>query len=711
MDSGDFMRRVVAVWLILWCGLAWGQEPEDIPTIERPKLEAKNPLQITLEPVLLNARSGAPIPLHWRFHWTGKGILEGRLKYTLSDMGRPLGTFYLEDLALSGEQSFRTMLPAVRAPEDLEAVDVQFTFIGAEKTFEPPPQIVKIPLVGMRHVAILLCDTTDVSLSPEAGNLIDALSVTQFEPDRKNLVTQHARYKPQEMPAEPLPLCAFDLVLVSGQAFQNLREPQLLALQLWVEAGGALYLTPGNGLQERHLRLLNELGREDVAETPFRRDAQGSLVTETKHSGWLAMRRGLGRAVVTLNLTIPKSDQRQSPERRQCEEIAAFLWRVRSGILEPGKDGAQWPKSESTHPQQQLYGGNGGQVVNPKSAFYVRYAPIGEWVVNNLLPDRVQVVPLWLLAGLLAVYLALIGPAEFWGLGLLRLRRVTWILFPITTFAFTGGIVWLSNRYMYSEVQSRSVTFRDIIDDGRAARDTRLELLFTNAHRDMRYDVAHTLFTPLNLEAFGADLKAKNIRPIEDENFDPWDVDAFNPWRLQGSQAEKVEFSGRIPARYTARQAVPQWTPQFNRWTILAPQVKKVDFPWLSFTTKDFASKDGRERLKRLIRDKFAKQKPTAVLHAPLGDDDEEPRRQNSSRDIVLFDDSDAAPVPLLTTLSRSRGDGLFSRVGRISPAGGSNLEDLSLLGREPDEWLLVIFVSDGDNYIAYRRIYRDRKS
>ena len=700
--------EVVAVWLILACGLAWGQD-EDIPTIERPKLEAKNPLLITLEPVLLNARSGAPIPLHWNFKWTGKGILEGRLKYTLSDMGRPLGTFYLDDLALSGEQSFRTLLPAVRAPEDLDAVDVFFTFIGTERTFEPKPQTVKIPLVGLRHVTILLCDTTDVSLSPEAGNLIDALSVSQFEPDRRSLVTQHARYKPQEMPAHPLPLCAFDLVLVSGQAFQNLREPQIVALRQWVEAGGALYLSPGNGLQERHLKFLNELGREDFAETPFRRDPQGSLVTQAKHSGWLALRRGFGRAVVTFDLPIPKTDQRQTPERRTCEDIAAFLWRVSTKNLEMGAEGRQWPKTES--PQQRhrsVYGGNSGQVVNQASVFHIRHAPIGEWVLTNLLPDRVQVVPLWLLAGLLAVYLALIGPVEFWGLGAIRMRRATWILFPITTFAFTGGIVWLSNRYMYSEVQSRSVSFRDVIDDGRVARETRLELLFTNAHRDMEYDIAHTLFTPLNLEAFGAKLKEKNIRKVEDEYFDPDDVDAFNPSRLQGSQAEKVEYSGRIPARYTARQPVPQWTPQFNRWTILAPEVKKVIFPWTAFTAEEFTTEDGRERLKRTIRDKFGGE-VTAVLLAPRSFIKTEPPKPDAARNIVLIDEFQESTVQLLTAVSWTGGQGLFSRLGRLSPSGGSNLEDLAIVDTESDEWLLMIFVADGDNYIAYRRPYRER--
>ena len=63
-------------------------------------------------------------------------------------------------------------------------------------------------------------------------------------------------------------------------------------------------------------------------------------------------------------------------------------------------------------------------------------------------------------------------------LGLLRMRRLTWILFPVVTIAFAVFTLFLSRWYLGTNDSRQAIEINDIVKGGTTARRTRIELLF-----------------------------------------------------------------------------------------------------------------------------------------------------------------------------------------------------------------------------------------
>jgi len=64
-------------------------------------------------------------------------------------------------------------------------------------------------------------------------------------------------------------------------------------------------------------------------------------------------------------------------------------------------------------------------------------------------------------------------------------------------------------------------------------------------------------------------------------------------------------------------------------------------------------------------------------------------------------------PANLLMQACCRAPEGLFSIVSQVSPTGGANFEDLTILDpTDPNQWLLVVIVPDGEDYVVYRRLY-----
>ncbi len=97
---------------------------------------------------------------------------------------------------------------------------------------------------------------------------------------------------------------------------------------------------------------------------------------------------------------------------------------------------------------------------------------------QTLMPRDVQMVPLGLIGAVLAAYVVAIGPIDYFLLGLLRMRRLTWILFPLVTIGFAGSTLWLSRWYLGTNDSRRALEIYDVVKGGTVARRTRVELLF-----------------------------------------------------------------------------------------------------------------------------------------------------------------------------------------------------------------------------------------
>ena len=92
-----------------------------------------------------------------------------------------------------------------------------------------------------------------------------------------------------------------------------------------------------------------------------------------------------------------------------------------------------------------------------------------------------------------------IGPVDYFVLGLLRMRRLTWILFPLVTIAFAVFTLFLSRWYLGTNDSRQAIEINDIVKGGTTARRTRIELLFLSGAREVGTDVQNGAFSPVAL--------------------------------------------------------------------------------------------------------------------------------------------------------------------------------------------------------------------
>jgi hypothetical protein len=319
------------------------------------------------------------------------------------------------------------------------------------------------------------------------------------------------------------------------------------------------------------------------------------------------------------------------------------------------------------------------------------------------MPRDVQVVPLGMIAAILTAYVVMIGPVDYFCLGFLRLRRLTWILFPVVTIAFAGFTLWLSRWYLGTNDSNRAIEVYDLVQGGAVARQTRIELLFLSQQRAVGTEVQNGVFSPVGLGSLS---------------------DPRRPSLQVASDAGRIDQSivGRFPSRYIVGQAIPQWTPVANRFFWIDPQPAKIaaaastnptetdpkaNFNWddPGDTTTDI----GRAALGARIERAFGNA-ACAVVYRARGRSFDVLNSFESLRSWQPHPDR-YAPLPGLEEVVREFSapspEKLFSLASQISPNGSPGLEDLALLDRsDPRQSLLVIAVEAGSKLTLYRRLY-----
>jgi hypothetical protein len=434
----------------------------------------------------------------------------------------------------------------------------------------------------------------------------------------EDFVTTTDRYEPADMPVDPHWYCSFNVVLMSESGFARLRGRQLDALAEWVRAGGSLCVEPLGLLEDQHVEFLNSLASSRKA-GPYTLGLEGRLELP-EDSPFETLHAGLGHFAV---LHRPL-EGKQNPSSRAWKELVAFLWKFRKVQRNSVRDAGHFRLGDPTFSQftaviprpalppnynqmtreqrvqvqailnQQMAAYNiqrqrqqqqqrvirtyGNVTININSVAQagdgssgLGFRPIqsGDGLLKRLIPEEVEIVPLEYIAGILVLYVLVIGPGEYFFLGLLRLRRFTWITFPLLTVGFTLFTVWLSNDYLSSSVERTHATVIDVGDDGSALRENRFELLYTASTHDVVTELDRGLFTPIDHTRFGANdndlqrrmaMSARGRRPTE----------------LPRSTIGPPMLDGKPPGRHHAVQNVPQWTPQINRLFRIAPSDEAI---------------------------------------------------------------------------------------------------------------------------------------
>jgi hypothetical protein len=91
------------------------------------------------------------------------------------------------------------------------------------------------------------------------------------------------------------------------------------------------------------------------------------------------------------------------------------------------------------------------------------------------------------IAGLLVLYIVLLGPADFFGLKKLRRPHWTWVTFPVTVIAFGALAVWLSRHWKGDQLEVNQLEIVDVDLERRIVRGTTWASLYSP--RSVRLDV------------------------------------------------------------------------------------------------------------------------------------------------------------------------------------------------------------------------------
>jgi hypothetical protein len=656
-------------------------------------------LRVHLMPCLARSRTEAPIPVDVKFDWKGTRLLDGNLEIVYAAGNEVLGRYRSGDLALTpGEQVHRMMLPGCRGGDFRLQVEARMRFISGGLSTDLGTDTIFVPPRSQRSLTVCVSDPRRAT-DPARFRVVDSLRLDRYDPElrersdrpgsRDRLLTAYpAHLAPEDLPAFALGYCPFDVVVLAGDGFSLLKKKQLEALARWVGAGGSVCAIAGGNLKPYHAEFLSRLSGGKGAR--FSLDADGLVrATPALSARWAMYRPGLGRAVVVTDELDPGRDMSDVvadiADSRAWREAVGFLWKVREAELDHFVKKGSWLTEREKRAgrgdlrRRHLYRDPG-----EGHEYHVMPVQVGRGILEGLIPRTVRLIPLEVIILILLLFLAMIGPVDYFVLGRLRLRKLTWVAFPAVSILFALFTVYLSESYMGMSDHRNSITFVDLGEGGRVLRRSMYEVILAAGNRTAVTEVEDGFFAALDHREFGGD--------------------EFRHSRAYGAgeyEASPAFCSGRIPTRFVALQDVRQWTPQLNRVFALgrdAPVAgardsdSGVNLDWDALEGPP-GSRGFKERARRLI---FSGGRAEGGAYAFKGSEIE-----------LIHERGRSLPRGLLREVTARPEAGLFSVVSQISPSGGANFEDLSILNATaPGEWVLVVVVRKGSDYVVYRRLF-----
>ena len=563
--------------------------------------------------------------------------------------------------------------------------------------------------------------------------------VQKLEKMGRTIIYFAGQWSSKDLPQDPLSYCAFDVVLLTDESLAALQKEQLDGLTVWVRAGGSVCVVPDVPMKPLHLEFLRKLfeqGADSSANLSL--DAEGRLLVVSDEANPILMSHcGLGRAV----LLPAVEDFSASLTKEDLGAIVAFLWKVRKE--QPVWQGANWIpadvvqrlKSQGvnverdeegiyvTDQQYRYYGYREKDEkyyidlnqLKSQFGFDDRLSPQAEPLLSvaeqALMPADVQMVPTWIIGIILMGYVAAIGPGDYFLLGWLRLRKYTWVLFPVITGVFTLLTVMVAHAFMGSDDTGGKLVITDLTDNGISVRQTTLETLYYSSQANVRNDHKGELVV------------------LSEDNFTH--AEYYNQYgrQQQSTQDSPLSYSGHFPQNYSVSHRVQQWSPVSLRTLSLEPQeseVPPIDWNDISLLT----TPEGNTRLKaELTQHLIAEQKnfmtPTdcfAVIY-------HESTVLNLLGNFPVLNENDHRLMPRgylypgnfppqyqgsaslamlgwIPTVKLSQTN-IFGLVSQIAPHGAGSLEDLAILdSSDPSQWALVIVKQQGENSEVFRKLY-----
>lgn len=712
-----------------------------ISTLAAPDI--KSPVRLKVSPVIPRGRSHAPqiieVVLSHQFKQMVEGVLELRFY-----VGRRLVLEYdsLPLVVTNEPQRFQITIPPITVHNDKTPVTVIGRLISSREVFELGEHDIVVPSYWKRWFVLGISRPDERAAFPQGFPIETALAFERFNPnpsDRNELVTYPTSLPPEFFSTNPVAYMPFDILVLEGDGFIQLREPQLQAIAGWVEAGGSVLVYPTGTLKPMHLAFLNRMA--GGAEKAYQADERNRLDVSAHGEIFGRYYTGLGRTVIRHFPQEPEED----PANPEWVETAAFLWKFRHDQAEMIRTWGTWAFEVP---------------VNTMSSFDYRkprlYAPqepsIDKPLRELLIPAQVQGIPFWVVAGILAVFLAVIAPIDYFLLGAFRARRYTWFTLTAASLAFTVGTVRIAERIMGNVDYRQAFVFVDLGDQGKPVRNSRYEVLFTATQRVLESSYQNSLYVPADNRIPRYDPRRTTdgyyASPIDD-------LEEQAPF--PGLESDLPLYSGRVPSNYAIQQQLRQWSPAISRQTSFDNEIAVPELNWKRLDPLEWAREpDGWDETidwempatpARPVQNWTIPAKAREALRAEIG-------RALPGARVLLFHGSrccdltdvtfslDASVLPkveaapsIVSTLPPGYTDpggfpavlsdphielvkrvalrparGFFSLVCQIGPDGSDGFEDLSLVDSSNlEEWLLVIVVHKNDDWVVYRKLYRGK--
>ena len=675
---------------------------------------------------------GKPMLTWWDVRVEGPGLAVGRLEFFVKHNSRLISVTQTDELTFSGsEQRIRVMLPSVRWIAPIDQLQVEIYFRTKDGTEKLEPQILRSPFMNKKVFIALVSDSRVLSSqSVVREKVLERLkleNLTTSERYKRNLdddqefvKTIFAPIEAADFPTDPHGYCCYDMVVLMGDELRSLKAAQLAAILAWVRAGGSLYVEPRGVLEPIHTGFLTNLAGEDPQGILFQTDESGKLSPDTFPAGQLAMSFHCGVGVAVMRTSEP--DQSLDDEDERWYLPAKTLWKLRE---------TPTVHQQSTRPR--FVNGNGGRPVPVPSTNFDPYGmsfaaasrtsldQVG--VLERLKPGGVRMVPTWLLGLILLSMILLIGPVDYTVLGWLRLRKLTWLTFPLITIATTSFLVRISDRYMSASEQVNVASLHDVDATGSIVRTNRFELMYPTSTRRAATEIQKGLFSSVVDHA-------QTRQGVGVVSYDPSTGEQFefvNGEPVLVSTLGIVTYEGRIPARYSVNQNVMKWTPQLYRILEIPAEPIPTEIDWDQFriSHSDLPHTDQHlvsDKIVKQVQKQFGAEAHCAAFFGTAGwvhdissvwatefveesrGLSESQRRQSLSLNSVAMGEP-AFLAWIHNASSGSTNPGLFSLLKQTSPTGDGSCEDLVLFDSSNEqEWLLVVVVAKPNRYDVYRK-------
>jgi hypothetical protein len=701
-------KRFVAI--LIWASAILVCASEE-PSRAQPPVRA--PLLAKLALRYRRARSGAPLPVVWKFDWPERVVARGTLEYEVYDEQTRLGEFRIPDFVLSpGKNEFNALLPAIFVNSSATLLTVRGRFVTSGRSLDFEEQTLRVPTLSVQWFSVGVIAGARAATPESEMQFLDKIRLETFLPPngaQNQSATVAYDVKTADLQSDPLTLCNFDVLVLTAPALAELREDQAGAVRKWVRAGGSLCVITGGGSEPRHAELLNDLTCESPGRAKFVVGPKGFLLPdEDPPEMVLRAPKGLGRVAVLREKLL----ETIVPDGETWLETASFLLKGRRNKL-PGWDAdSQFLQANnrraargapSRTPPMMIPPGRASRFRGPNSwVGSLNAAPLGhlDELYELLMPLGVSTIPLGVIALILAAYIATIGPIDYFLLGALRLRRFTWVLFPVVTIGFAAYTLWLSQRYLGSTDSRRAIEIYDFAPDGAVARRTRIEMLFLSQENTVATQIDNGLYS----------LVGRGIVMSRG----PVPNTALRP------TSESVGVQERFPSSYQLVQQIPQWQPVLNRFFWIDPKPSAIyqppglpgaaGFNWN--LARDLTVSPGGVSLAERVRRAFGPNACAMVLRGPamvyvLNDLKElQHWKANSART-----GTNPFGVNYLTEtvreLCQRTPEQVFKYTCNLSPNGGPELDDLAVAdSTDPDQTVLVIAVETNSTLHLYRRVY-----